>query len=146
MMNSSQPAIAQAPTNAAIATTAATIARTLSNPLDAAATDAGAGRRTGAAPGLAAEAVDVNAGAPARDGGGAIEGAGVAGPDVAAEPTAVGPPGGSVGSLIVGAADGFGGSVMRTVSFFGWTLPVSFFGGNAPPGRLGRFSAINFVR
>jgi hypothetical protein len=53
-----------------------------------------------------------------------------------------GPPGGRVGSLIVGAAEGFGGKLMRTVSFLGWTLPVSFFGGTAPPGTLGMFSAI----
>ena len=31
----------------------------------------------------------------------------------------VGPPGGNVGSLIVGAADGLGGKLMRTVSFLG---------------------------
>ena len=31
----------------------------------------------------------------------------------------VGPPGGSVGNLIVGAADGLGGKLMRTVSFLG---------------------------
>jgi hypothetical protein len=31
----------------------------------------------------------------------------------------VGPPGGSVGNLIVGAAEGFGGKLMRTVSFLG---------------------------
>jgi hypothetical protein len=55
-----------------------------------------------------------------------------------------GPAGGSVGSLIVGAAVGLGGKLMRTVSFFGWTLPVSFFGGTAPPGMLGMLSAINF--
>jgi hypothetical protein len=47
--------------------------------------------------------------------------------------------------LIVGAADGFGGKLIRTVSFLGWTLPVSFFGGTAPPGVLGMFSAINFT-
>jgi hypothetical protein len=49
-----------------------------------------------------------------------------------------------VGNLIVGAADGFGGKLIRTVSFFGWTLPVSFFGGTAPAGTLGMFSAITF--
>ena len=31
----------------------------------------------------------------------------------------VGPPGGSVGNLMVGAADGLGGKLMRTVSFLG---------------------------
>lgn len=45
----------------------------------------------------------------------------------------VGPPGGSVGSLIVGAAVGLGGKLMRTVSFLGCTLPVSFFGGGTAP-------------
>jgi hypothetical protein len=30
-----------------------------------------------------------------------------------------GPPGGNVGNLMVGAADGFGGKLMRTVSFLG---------------------------
>ena len=57
----------------------------------------------------------------------------------------MGPPGGSVGNLIVGAAEGLGGKLIRTVSFFGWTLPVSFFGGTAPPGGLGMFSAITFI-
>jgi hypothetical protein len=62
--------------------------------------------------------------------------------EAAAAGAADGPPGGRVGSLIVGAAEGFGGKLIRTVSFFGWTLPVSFFGGIAPPGVLGMFSAI----
>ena len=61
----------------------------------------------------------------------------------------VGPPGGSVGNFIVGAAAGLGGKLMRTVSFFGWTLPVDFFigGGTAPPetsGLLVGRSSINF--
>jgi hypothetical protein len=43
---------------------------------------------------------------------------------------------------MVGAAEGFGGNVMRTVSFFGCTLPVSFFGGTAPAGVFGILSAI----
>ncbi|MCS7338245.1 MAG: hypothetical protein NZ739_08430 [Verrucomicrobiae bacterium] len=47
-----------------------------------------------------------------------------------------------LGSLIVGAAEGFGGKFIRTVSFLGCTLPVSFFGGTAPGGTLGMFSAI----
>ena len=58
----------------------------------------------------------------------------------------VGPPGGSVGNLMVGAADGLGGKLMRTVSFLGWTLPVSFFGGSTAPGEMfGGVSAIIFV-
>ena len=36
-----------------------------------------------------------------------------------ADDAPVGPPGGSVGSLMVGAAVGLGGKLMRTVSFFG---------------------------
>jgi hypothetical protein len=52
-------------------------------------------------------------------------------------------PGASVGSLMVGADVGFGGKLMRTVSFFGWTLLASAgLGGNAPPGDGGIFSAI----
>jgi hypothetical protein len=48
---------------------------------------------------------------------------------------------------MVGAADGLGGSVMRTVSFFGWTLPVDFFMGvtgapGTPGGNGGCGSAI----
>lgn len=61
-----------------------------------------------------------------------------------AEDGPVGPPGGSVGNLIVGAADGLGGRLMRTVSFLGWTLPVSFFGGTAPLG-VGMLSAITYL-
>jgi len=83
-------------------------------------------------------------------GAGALPGAGVVGPAVFGGAKAgagaitgalgapVGPPGGNVGSLIVGAAVGFGGKLMRTVSFFGCTLPVSFFGGGtAPDGPVG---------
>lgn len=54
----------------------------------------------------------------------------------------LGPPGGTVGNLIVGAVEGLGGKLMRTVSFLGCTLPVSFFGGTAPAGMLGMFSGI----
>jgi hypothetical protein len=38
---------------------------------------------------------------------------------------------------MVGAAVGFGGKLMRTVSFFGCTLPVSFFGGCTAPVGMG---------
>ena len=51
-----------------------------------------------------------------------------------------------MGSLIVGAAEGLGGKLIRTVSFLGCTLPVDFFIGSAPwgaPGTLG-MSAIIF--
>ena len=60
-----------------------------------------------------------------------------------AEAPPVGPPGGSVGSLIVGAAEGLGGRFIRTVSFLGWIFEASGgLGGKAPPGKLGLFSAI----
>ena len=89
---------------------------------------------------MGAAAVLVGAGAAAGAAAvfGANDGAGVA------LGAPVGPPGGSVGSLMVGAAEGLGGKLMRTVSFLGCTLPVSFFGGGtAPVGGLGgRFSAI----
>ena len=100
------------------AATAATIANALSTPLIEAATGAGAGRR-GAVAGAGFATVVAGA-AVARDGGGAAIGAGVPGdgaPIVVG--AAVGPPGGSVGNLIVGAAEGFGGRFMRTVSFLG---------------------------
>jgi hypothetical protein len=49
--------------------------------------------------------------------------------------------------LIVGDAEGFGGSVMRTVSFFGCTLAASAgFGGTEPPDGLEVSSAINRLR
>jgi hypothetical protein len=46
---------------------------------------------------------------------------------------------------MVGAAEGLGGRLMRTVSFLGCTLEASGLGGTAPPGKLGMFSAINVV-
>jgi len=77
---------------------------------------------------VAGAAAGAAAGFAAAAGGGAALGA------------PVGPPGGNVGSLIVGAVDGLGGKLMRTVSFLGWTLPVSFFaGGTAPAGAPGMF-------
>jgi len=46
--------------------------------------------------------------------------------------------GGNVGNLIVGAAVGFGGSAMRTVSFLGCTFAASGgFGGTPPDGGGG---------
>src|SRR6266481_1788045 len=94
-----------------------------------------------AAAGRCATGAALARGAGGADAAGADAGAGAA--DGAAD-APVGPPGGSVGSLMVGAAEGFGGKLMRTVSFLGWTLPVSFFGGTAPAGILGIFSAITF--
>ena len=102
---------------------------------------AGAGRceLTGAAPVLVGAAVVTS---------GALVGAAAAGAGAKAGLGApVGPPGGKVGSLMVGAAVGLGGKLMRTVSFFGCTLPVDFFNGSAPVGApgnglLGGMSAI----
>jgi hypothetical protein len=77
---------------------------------------------------------------------GEVPKAGAAGAAVAAERPAAG----RVGNLIVGAEVGLGGKLMRTVSFFGWTLPVSvFFGGaggtvGGPGVGLGMWSAIYF--
>jgi hypothetical protein len=79
-------------------------------------------------------------------GAGAFEGAGAAttvGMGVPME--GGGPPGASVGSLIVGADVGLGGKLMRTVSFLGWTFADSAgLGGVAPPGGVGVLSAIYF--
>ncbi|SPE62229.1 exported hypothetical protein [Verrucomicrobia bacterium] len=110
------------PVLAAAATTimAAAIAKMVSNVLTPARTT-GAGA---AAAGLGAAGAAVRgaagAAAVARGGlgtwaGAAVLKAGAGG----AVPTPVGPPGGKVGSLIVGAAEGFGGRLMRTVSFLG---------------------------
>lgn len=102
-------------------TTPAAIANIESSGLKAgaAATATGAGRGSGA--GAAAGREATGAAAPARGaGGGACAGAAapIAGAGAAAPPP-VGPPGGNVGSLIVGAAEGLGGKLIRTVSFFG---------------------------
>lgn len=121
---------------AAITATSATIARTLSTGLIVAA-------RTGA---TGAEGRGAVAGARWAGAAGAGR-AGAAAGGVGAKGTLVGPPGGSVGNLIVGAADGLGGKLIRTVSFLGWTLPVDFFIGSAPwgaPGTLG-ISAIILI-
>ncbi len=79
-------------------------------------------------------------GAPGTGGAGAAMGAALDAP--------VGPPGGNVGSLMVGAAVGLGGRLIRTVSFLGCTRPVDFFIGSAPvgaPGLIGGISAINLI-
>ena len=78
------------------------------------------------------------AGAAARGAAGAAARRGAAAP-----PAVGGPPGASVGNLMVGAEVGLGGKLMRTVSFLGWTLAASAgLGGVAPPGRFGMFSGI----
>jgi hypothetical protein len=105
------------------------------------ATDTAIGLGTAAGAGLGAPAA-AGAAALGRGGLGAWAGAAAAALIGAPGAPAPGPPGGKVGSLIVGAADGFGGKLIRTVSFFGWTFPVSFFGGTAPAGPPGIFSAI----
>ena len=114
---------------AARAARAATIARALSKPPMPARTGAptvAAGRWVGRAAGTevagaaaaAARGAEVAGAAGAAVAGAA--GAAVAGAGNGAEPGAAeGPPGGSVGNLIVGAAEGFGGRLMRTVSFLG---------------------------
>ena len=60
---------------------------------------------------IGAAAARVGAAWPVEVGGGATDEAGDGATD--------GPPGGKVGSLIVGAAEGLGGRLMRTVSFLG---------------------------
>ncbi len=50
---------------------------------------------------------------------------------------------GGAGILMLGADAGFGGKVIRTVSFFGWTLEASAgFGGTASGAEVGVFSDI----
>ena len=128
---------------AASPTTAAAIARPMSRVLTAGRPATGAAAARGAA---AAERVAAGAAAAARGalGGRAAAALGADAGGAAAGPP-VGPPGGSVGSLMVGAAEGLGGKLIRTVSFLGWTFPVSFFGGTAPLGTLGIFSAIKLI-
>ena len=91
---------------AAMPTRAAAIARAVSRPLTVA--TAGMGARDGGGRWATGAAV-------ARGGGGA--GAGADGAARLGAP--VGPPGGKVGNLMVGAAVGLGGRLMRTVSFLG---------------------------
>src|SRR4051812_46738181 len=104
---------------AAKAIIAAAIARTVSNVLTVGpATTTGAGR--GAAGGAGRGAADAAGAAPAALRGGAAAGAaGPGGNAAAGAAAAAGPPGGNVGSLIVGAAEGFGGRLILTVSFLG---------------------------
>jgi hypothetical protein len=108
-----------------------------------AATAAGAtadlGPVAGPATRAAVPAAGGDGGAGAREATGAATGAAAAlGADDAD------PPGARVGSLIVGADVGFGGKLMRTVSFFGWTFEASAgLGGRAPPGVMGLISAIS---
>ena len=105
----------------------------------AAAPARGAGGTRGDAAGAAADGRGAGAwaasGAAAAGGAAASAGAGapVTGGAAAAFTDAEGAAG--FGILIVGAAVGFGGRLMRTVSFLGWTLALSDgFGGVAPAG------------
>jgi len=100
---------------------AAASASALSSPLTLAADwgRAGAGAEADFCA-VVAEAIRCAAGAAdGRGAGGAGEAAVTAGAAKGAALAPVGPPGGSVGSLIVGAAEGLGGRLMRTVSFLG---------------------------
>src|ERR1022692_1930323 len=104
------------------ATTAAAMARILSIGLNfVTAAGACAGRRAAGA----VVAGETGAAAPVRGWAAGVAderkvvAAGGAGGIGAPEDAPVGPPGGSVGSLMVGAAVGLGGKLMRTVSFFG---------------------------
>lgn len=111
----------------------AAIPRPLSRPLTVWAAGRGAAGRV--APGDAAAAGREGAGAAAAAAGAAAaEAAGAA----AAALTAAG-----AGILMVGEAVGFGGRLMRTVSFFGWTLAASAgFGGTGAAGCVGLVSDI----
>src|SRR5262249_17507471 len=92
-----------------------------------------------AAVGEEAAAAPAGGGAPVGGAGGAGAGGGTA--PGGAPARAAGP--GSDGSFTVGPAVGFGGKVMRTVSFFGWTFAASLGrGGTAPLGGIGVLSAI----
>ena len=128
---------------AANPTTAAAMARNLSTGLmaDAAAAGLAGAERCCVADAAGAAAAERWAAGEAEDRKAVVLG----GVGTSGEPPAapVGPPGGSVGSLIVGAAVGLGGKLMRTVSFLGWTRPVDFFSGSAP-GLIGGMSAIAF--
>ena len=77
----------------------------------------GAGREAGAGCRVCGGAMEGAAGAAAEMRGAGAWATGAAALGGAWIPE--GPPGGSVGSLMVGAADGLGGKLMRTVSFLG---------------------------
>ncbi len=120
---------------------AAARASALSNPLTPVITGArrcgAAGRpvAVGAAAGRGAGVGGAGAGACAGAGAGAA----------ATEAAAAGAAGAGAGILIVGAAVGLGGKLIRTVSFFGCTFAASVgFGGTAPEGGIGMLSAITF--
>src|SRR5206468_6685482 len=118
---------------------AAARASALSSPLTPATTGA---RRCGGAGRPVAVGTAVGRGAGVRGAGaGACAGAGAAATGTAA----AGAADAGAGILIVGAAVGLGGKLIRTVSFFGCTFAASVgFGGTAPEGGIGMLSAITF--
>ena len=105
-----------------------------------------AGRGEGIPVDVGGRVAAVGAGVAPLVGGRGATGAGAATPtDGEAAGAGVGaPPAGAEGNRIVGEADGFGGKLIRTVSFLGWTLAASagFGGGAGPPVGVGLFSAI----
>ncbi len=123
------------------------MARALSRPLTPIATGADRGAEADRPAGVAAGRWAGVGGAEAGTGVGArtvavgaAEDAGAAA-GAAAAAWAVGA---GAGILMVGAALGFGGKLIRTVSFFGCTFAASVgLGGTAPDGVFGMFSAIN---
>jgi hypothetical protein len=94
------------------------MARILSTGLMVATTGATTGRRAAGAAVGAAGAAGLGLAAAVAEDFSVVElgGIGTNGDPVEAP---VGPPGGNVGSLMVGAAVGLGGRLMRTVSFLG---------------------------
>jgi hypothetical protein len=108
----------------------------------------GAGAGAGATAGLAGAATrEAGAAAEGTSGAGApLDATGAAGAAAPATAKLGAEPGARVGSLMVGADVGLGGKLMRTVSFLGCTLLDSAgLGGKAPPGDVGKFSAIIFL-
>jgi len=130
-------------TSTATLMSAAATASPLSSPLtDATAMD---GRGMGAGRDGAAAAVGRGAGVGGAGVGACAAPAGAATGALAIGAAAAGAAGAGAGILIVGAAVGLGGKLIRTVSFFGCTFAASVGrGGTAPEGVLGMFSAINF--
>src|SRR5580658_1489441 len=144
--------------NATMLATAAPMARPWSKPDKPLATGAGMGlgAAAGAGAGLAEVAVAATRAGPALEAGGTGAAGALDGAEAGAAAEAIGAaaplpgggaPGARVGSLIVGADVGLGGRLMRTVSFFGWTLAASagLGGMEPPPGDVGIFSAISFI-
>jgi len=121
---------------------AAASARALSNPLTPGMTGA---RRCGGAGRPVAVGVATGRGAGVGGAGaGVCSGAGAGAMATGAAAAAVGAAGAGAGILIVGAAVGLGGKLIRTVSFFGCTLAASAGFGGTPEGGIALLSAITF--